>query len=154
MDYLNGAFAETTFCVFEENKNVKFTVSPAKGDLSVIPTEREYILSFRDISKADKISLTVNNQKTDFSVSKEKSGISIHFTLKCTDTAEICLDNITARVSTSKKEQMVDLLSKCQGNNDVKVLRLSKLLKDNADAKIPAILKGPVQELDALYYGE
>lgn len=154
MDYLDGYFAETKFEVSEENKNVKFTINPAVGNLNVIPTQREYILSFRDITEADKISLTVNNQKTDFVINKEKGCIRIHFTLKNTDCAEISFENITPRYSASKKEQLVELLSKCQGNNDVKLIKLSKLLKEIDTTKIPSYLKGPILELDSLYFGE
>ena len=56
---------------------LKFTVSPADGDLSLIPSVRKYIFSFRDVAAAEKISVVSNGEAVDYTAEKKDGGLSL-----------------------------------------------------------------------------
>ncbi|HAY72613.1 MAG TPA: hypothetical protein DCY31_01960, partial [Ruminococcaceae bacterium] len=69
--------AETEFTLKENGSEIKFTVSPAVGDLSLIPNSRNYAFSFRDVTSADKISAISNGEEVDFTVKKTDVGMCV-----------------------------------------------------------------------------
>lgn len=75
--YRDGHYAETEFKLEETGSTLKFTVSPAEGDLTLIPSSRRYVFSFRDVASADKISVAANGEKVDFTAEKEENGLSV-----------------------------------------------------------------------------
>ncbi|MCD7827114.1 MAG: DUF5110 domain-containing protein [Clostridiales bacterium] len=129
-DYQRGAFAQTAFAVTEKDGDCVFTVSPAEGDISVLPAKRAYTLSFKDISKCEKINVSVNGKRTSFKENKTGDGIKIAVEISPEDRLRVTLKNITARENPPKKEMVTELLSKVQGSNDLKLITLSGCLKD------------------------
>lgn len=75
--YRDGHYAETEFKLEETGSTLKFTVSPAEGDLTLIPSSRKYVFSFRDVDSADKISVAANGEAVDFTAEKEENGLSV-----------------------------------------------------------------------------
>lgn len=75
--YRDGHYAETEFRLEETGSTLKFTVSPAEGDLTLIPNSRRYVFSFRDVASADKISVSANGETVDFTAEKEENGLSV-----------------------------------------------------------------------------
>lgn len=75
--YRDGHYAETEFKLEETGSTLKFTVSPAEGDLTLIPSSRRYVFSFRDVVSADKISVAANGEAVDFTAEKEENGLSV-----------------------------------------------------------------------------
>lgn len=75
--YRDGHYAETEFKLEETGSTLKFTVSPAEGDLTLIPSSRKYVFSFRDVASADKISVAANGETVDFTAEKEENGLSV-----------------------------------------------------------------------------
>lgn len=75
--YRDGHYAETEFKLEETGSTLKFTVSPAEGDLTLIPSSRKYVFSFRDVASADKISVVANGETVDFTAEKEENGLSV-----------------------------------------------------------------------------
>lgn len=75
--YRDGHYAETEFKLEETGSTLKFTVSPAEGDLTLIPSSRRYVFSFRDVASADKISVAANGESVDFTAEKEENGLSV-----------------------------------------------------------------------------
>lgn len=75
--YRDGHYAETEFKLEETSSTLKFTVSPAEGDLTLIPSSRRYVFSFRDVVSADKISVAANGETVDFTAEKEENGLSV-----------------------------------------------------------------------------
>ena len=75
--YRDGHYAETEFKLEETGSTLKFTVSPAEGDLTLIPSSRRYVFSFRDVASADKISVAANGEAVDFTAEKEENGLSV-----------------------------------------------------------------------------
>lgn len=75
--YRDGHYAETEFKLEETGSTLKFTVSPAEGDLTLIPSSRKYVFSFRDVASADKISVAANGETVDFTAEKDENGLSV-----------------------------------------------------------------------------
>lgn len=75
--YRDGHYAETEFKLEETGSTLKFTVSPAEGDLTLIPSSRKYVFSFRDVVSADKISVAANGETVDFTAEKDENGLSV-----------------------------------------------------------------------------
>lgn len=59
-EYKNGKFAITDF-ELEFGKTAQFTINPSMGDLSLIPTERKYNITFRGVHKNISVQLFVND---------------------------------------------------------------------------------------------
>ena len=57
-DYQNGAFAETNMQL-QWGENAVFTISPAKGDLSLIPQKRNWKISLRGFHQDVEISVNI-----------------------------------------------------------------------------------------------
>ena len=75
--YRDGHYAETEFKLEETGSTLKFTVSPAEGDLTLIPSSRKYVFNFRDVASADKISVAANGETVDFTAEKEENGLFV-----------------------------------------------------------------------------
>ena len=75
--YKDGHCVETEFKLEENGSELKFTVSPADGDLSLIPSGRKYIFSFRDVAAAEKISVVSNGEAVDYTAEKKDGGLSL-----------------------------------------------------------------------------
>ncbi len=131
MNYRNGAFAETRFDVKEDGNDVIFTISPAEGDSSVIPAERNYTLSFRDITGCEKIYATIDGKRVSVSMNISEGAISVNTVIKPGNKLKIILKNIIAKKNPPKKEMLTDLLSKVQGSNNAKMVFYTACLKDS-----------------------
>ena len=77
LSYKDGHCVETEFKLEENVSELKFTVSPADGDLSLIPSGRKYIFSFRDVAAAEKISVVSNGEAVDYTAEKKDGGLSL-----------------------------------------------------------------------------
>ena len=131
MNYKNGAFAETRFDVEEDGNDMIFTISPAEGDMSVIPSERRYTLSFRDITGCEKIYATIDGKRVSVSMKITDGTISVNTVIKPGNKLKIILKNIIAKKNPPKKEMLTDLLSKVQGSNNAKMVFYTACLKDS-----------------------
>ncbi len=131
MNYKNGAFAETRFDVEEDGKDVIFTVNPSEGDLSVIPAERNYTLSFKDITDCEKIYATLDGKRVPVTINIKDGTVSVSTTVTPDTKLRIILKNITAKKNPPKKEMLTDLLSKVQGSNNAKMVLYTVCLKDS-----------------------
>ena len=131
MNYRNGAFAETRFDVEEDGNDMIFTINPAEGDSSVIPAERNYTLSFRDITGCEKIYATNDGKRVSVSMNISEGTISVNTVIKPGNKLKIILKNIIAKKNPPKKEMLTDLLSKVQGSNNAKMVFYTACLKDS-----------------------
>ncbi|MBQ7961866.1 MAG: DUF5110 domain-containing protein [Clostridia bacterium] len=131
MNYRNGAFAETRFDVEEDGNDMIFTINPAEGDSSVIPAERNYTLSFRDITGCEKIYATIDGKRVSVSMNISEGTISVNTVIKPGNKLKIILKNIIAKKNPPKKEMLTDLLSKVQGSNNAKMVFYTACLKDS-----------------------
>ena len=98
LGYKNGHYAETMFSVEEHEDGLSFTVSPAEGDLSLIPSKRKYIFSFRDVESADKISVKAGGEETKFELLKKYNGISVLVEgVENTETLSVTLKGVSVK---------------------------------------------------------
>lgn len=117
MNYKNGAFAETLFEVKEDNNNILFTVESANGDISVIPQSRKYIFNFCDVTDCENLNIKVNDKTIPYEKTIINGKVKIILTISPTDKLCISMSNITVLKNPSKKELLIELFSKIQGNN-------------------------------------
>jgi alpha-glucosidase (family GH31 glycosyl hydrolase) len=151
-DYLNGAFAETVFSVTEKENALCFTAEKAQGDLSVLPQKRNYLFTFRDITNAESIQVTVNDAAADFNMATEEGCLQLSVeTVLPSDRIDITLTGITTAKNDSIRELKTELISKLQGSNNAKN-RFNRVLDDDASSTAFSALKGPLSELTALYF--
>lgn len=126
--YLNGHSAKTTFRISEKDRTVTFTIDKAIGDLNVIPKKRTYKIIFKDIIKAETISLMINDKPLlNPTVENEENITIILKDIKQTDKVEITLSGINVIENISYSEAAINMLSRYQGNNLRKILIYRKL---------------------------
>jgi len=153
MSFENGAFCETPFIVNEDNSTVTFTIKNAEGDTSVVPEKRNYLLKFRDIVKGD-IKVTVNGETKEFTEISKNGYVEILLNdITPSDEAIVTLSVCTYLANKEKKEELIDVISKFQINNENKRL-FNEVLKDDMFLnKVPKKYREPLMEITALYRG-
>lgn len=138
--FRKGAYAITSITQEQEGDTLTLTLAPAQGDLSVLPNMRTLTLSWQDV--ADAI-VTVDGKQVGFS--REMT-----VTYRPQEGLTVCLSHVVLPKAPELKEQVVDMLSRYQGSNLVKLLRYSKIAKDpTRKMRGPKWAKGPIEELQA-----
>lgn len=129
--YKDGAYATTDFTVSEDDGTIRFNISKALGDISVVPEKRRYTLSFRDITDARKISVTVNDQIIDAKPDMDDGFIKMNIECSPTDEVFVKLTNVTVLKNRERRELLIELISKYQINNLIKKFRFRKIINGN-----------------------
>lgn len=151
-DYLQNKFAITEMKVLESGSSLKFTIKAASGDLSVIPEKRNYNLMFKDVESCEKIIVRKGDKELTLN-SKSKNFVSVDiYKAKSNEEIEIELVNYVAAKNMDKKEALVEVISKFQANNNLKVKQYLPFLKDYTGKKIPCgdPYRGPIEEILSL----
>ncbi len=153
LNYINGNYCETLFKVKKDYKELYFTISPAKGDLTLIPKKRSYLLNFIDISDSEDVCAIIDGKSADCEVFRNKNTLCVKINnIPVKSKIEIILTNIKSKENPSKQKLMTQLFSKMQGNNDKKAAKFTKLVKNGSFAIIPSKLKTAVKELDDMIF--
>ncbi len=152
LNYKNGAFAQTKYTVTENGTDVTFKIDSASGDLSVIPEKRRYTLSFRDIVNAKKIIAKAEEADIEIAICTKCGTLEICMELSASDSFTITLENITAAKNPDKTELLTELLSKVQGNNNLKMLLYTRYVKDYKNKPLFAgkNIKKAADEIEAM----
>ena len=151
--YKDGAFCETKYTVSDCSNSLGFIASAAKGDTSLIPDKRSYILSFIDISSCCDISVKVNGKDKEYAVIRDRNNLKIEISdVPCIDELTVKLNSYVRKVNPPKAQLLTELISKMKGSNDKKSARFTAFIKKGIPTVIPAELKKPVKELDELVY--
>lgn len=152
MEYQKGKFAFTDFEVCEKNDCVEFTVGSVRGDKSVVPQSRNYILSFRDIV-GGKVAVDVNGteRKCETSLKNGCVWVSVNG-ISPDDRVTVTVSSPTVLKNTDRREALVELVSKYQLPNDIK----PKLFGAYVDGKTKALrvkkcFREPIEEIEKLY---
>lgn len=140
-NYKNGVFAVTKFkVIFDEDKGLKFTVSPVEGDISVLPEKRKITVCFKDISvPGGKNKITFEQ---DYGSEKN-----------------IEIPGAERKENRPKSEMITEIISKAQMSNVMKKILFSDNIKDEKSALKNlrnASLKGAVEEILSMpgkFYG-
>ena len=153
LSYQNGAFAETEFVVKKNGSSVEFYIHRAKGDKSVLPERREYILSLIDLESADNISVYCEDKKLPFEIKNNNQFLQICLKDISPDSlVKVFINNYSIRKNTEKKIILTELISKYKGNNDKKAARFTAFVKKDIPTIIPPALKKPIKELDEMVF--
>ena len=152
-NYKTGKSAITTFKVLESGSSLKFRISKANGDSSVIPQKRNYLLSFKDVADCEKIIVT----RADGESTYDNDGTG-YVSLMLNDVAaneeiEVDLVNYKARENTEKREALIETISKFQCQNDLKLMKYKKFIEDPT-MKIPCgePYRSAIEEILSLKY--
>ena len=149
-DFKKGVYAITRYNIVVRQGNVRFTVSPAQGDISTLPEKRNYRFVFEDIAGYEAVTVKVNGKKKASQVTTDEGRTFVILSgITPEDTVEIFFEEITARQSRNKKEQIIELVTKYQLDVNYKKEKFNALV-DNVYAKIPKCdecLSGPIKEV-------
>lgn len=150
MSFEDGAFAETVLSVKEAGEDLLFEISAAKGDLSVVPSKREWKLVFDDISSAKEINVKVSGRITPVSP-EYKCGKTVITLSSVPADADIKVElkAFEIRKNPCKKEAVGELLSKYQLPTIFKRAVFTPFIKD-LSKPFPlhdSAFKGPVEEV-------
>ena len=153
MNFEKGQYAVTKMVQTTTASDIVFEIRKAEGDTSVLPTKRNYTLSFENVKDAKKITVTVNGKIKNAEIIKKLSHIEIVLTaIKPKDTVTVVLSGFEARQNKSKKTLITDTISKYQLTTAYKKLKFNSYIKD-VTKPFPVNdedLKGPIDEINAL----
>ncbi len=151
--YKYGAFCETKYSVSDFENSLTFIVSPAKGDSSLIPKKRSYILSFIDISGCSNISVSVDGKDKEYTVISNRNNLKIEISdADCCEEVTVKLGAYERKVNLPKQQLLTELISKMKGSNDKKSVKFTSFIKKGIPTLIPTELKKLVKELEDLIY--
>ena len=91
-EYEQGAYAITTFTVDAKGNDLTFKILPVAGDVSVLPTNRDYCLKFRGVSQEADIVVKINDEIVIAETSYDKATSTLNVKLprySYTDTVEV-----------------------------------------------------------------
>ena len=126
MQYQNGGFTTRRFTVKETAEQLLFTIEPAGGAVELVPEQREFRLTFRNVcAGAD---FTVSGTDSYSVVTKADC-----LTIDCSAVSSeqnitVCIQNPRWFVPRSRREKRTALLSAIPGNNILKTLPPYKAL--------------------------
>ena len=153
MNFEKGQYAVTKMVQTTTASDIVFEIRKAEGDTSVLPTKRNYTLSFENVKDAKEITVTVNGKIKNAEIIKKLSHIEIVLTaIKPKDTVTVVLSGFEARQNKSKKTLITDTISKYQLTTAYKKLKFNSYIKD-VTKPFPVNdedLKGPIDEINAL----
>lgn len=149
MKFENGEYAFTPLEVSESGKKVSFTISPVNGDANVVPEKRKYNLQFKDIVKAEKISVTVNGSPREYeTINGDTVTIAVSDIIP-TDKVIVELEQIEHLKNEDVREALINLISKFQIDNNKKKNVFTKFIDSPYTMRIPCKepFKGPIEEI-------
>lgn len=139
--YEKGASCTTTFRVSASGGGLKAELSTS-GDKSFLPKGREITLTFRDVAKAE---ISTNGKV----VEKGDNFVTLIYD---GDDTKVTLEKCGYVKARPYREEMIELVSKFQGNNMKKAAIFNRLLKSD-DAPLAGIherFAGPIRELRSI----
>ncbi len=152
-NFKNGEFAITRYMVSQRQYNLKFTVFPAEGDISVVPEKRSYKFIFEDVSDFENLSVKLNGKVKNVEVEKENEKVYVFLNAVTPETKiEIEFTDITARTNRDKKEQIIELITKYQLDVAYKKNKFNDFL-NNVMGLVPECddcFKGPIIEVQQM----
>ena len=144
----DGSYVITPMEVREENGKLTFTIGKPQGNTEMLPKGREVCVHFRDIVAGK---LSVNGVPA---VSCVKGHLAVKTVLDGTP-IEILIEEPVAKKNQEKKEAMIALLTRVQGDNEEKAKWYVPALTDAAKRrKLPQAVRSAMEEIDALFYDE
>lgn len=114
--------AYTPFSVRADSASLSFRISPAEGDISVLPESRSYKLSFKDIIKYSNCEIYINGEKYDGGILSCSGGnFSVSLSgIAPTDSVLIKLGGYTPLKNESVRERIINVFSRLQSRTLIK----------------------------------
>lgn len=152
MNFEKGEYAFTDYEVKESDTGVEFTISPAAGDAGVLPEARSYKLSFKDIVCAD-ASVYINGEPAQAEILKGKTLCLCVKGIKPADSVRVELKNVRVADNGDKKQNLIELISKFQGNNNKKAINFDMFVKrlGALPPSLPACFTQPIKEIEKMH---
>ncbi len=114
--YKNGEYSETVIRVAEENDTLSVKISGG-NKMSFMPEKREYVFEFCDIEAYEKITVTCDGKKVDFSISENGE---IKLSAEIGVEIEILLENTVVKANEPYEKSFINALSKFDAKNGKK----------------------------------
>ncbi len=150
-DFLDGKFCTTRFAIEESENICEFDISPANGDISVIPQKRTFILSFRDIVNADAIEMYKNSRMIKFQAETNSGCLRVYVPeISPEDAVKVRLTGTNVLKNPSQRELRTALFSRIKGSNDIKKLCFESFAVKNKKTYIPHWLRDALNEIESL----
>lgn len=131
--------AFTCFRQTEKSANL-FVIEPVQGDISIVPSQRNYTISFQDIVKG-KVAVFVNGNDYDSVEIHERHLEVILNGISPTDRVEIRIDEPKYLTNPSIRDFGIEVLSKIQGRSLKKARKYKPLQKTKSDVEFIDRLK-------------
>ena len=158
-------FAETADGVTEQSEEtveelavLTFTIAPAEGDVSVLPKQRNYRLSFRDISACEEIMIVRDGKETYLAEEQTEhvaayAGNRKYLSLdirdvKSEEEVRIALIGYVPLQNQNTKEALIETISRFQSQMEWKFVRFKKYV-ENPTLPVPGRepYRGPIEEI-------
>ena len=120
-EYQNGKFV-TTEMSLEWGKEATFNIASPKGDLSLLPSIREWTLQFRGFNKNISLKLLVGGQEQKVNVSYDPSAQTTEISFKASKTDDITII-ITGNNLTTDNEAIISRCTEILRGSNVSVYR-------------------------------
>ncbi|MEG1612886.1 MAG: glycoside hydrolase family 31 protein [Clostridia bacterium] len=117
-------WAKTKMCISEKD-NVTFTLNPTEGNLTVIPSERNYKICFKDVTSGQ-VKVLVNDTIVCDKFYDKKLNIDLN-NIKTTDKVIVLINDYTIKTNISHRDAICQVVAKCQGDNLFKMIAYGKL---------------------------
>jgi alpha-glucosidase (family GH31 glycosyl hydrolase) len=114
----------TTFKIVE-NKEIIFNIEKSEGNTSILPQSRKFNIFFKDVNSAKNIDVKINGRDAKAEINEKELINTIE--IKPIDSATITLRNYVVKTNGDLKYKIINILSKYQGNNLIKMSKYRKL---------------------------
>lgn len=118
-NYKNGAFVTRNFAVKKDNKDIEFNIQPAVGDKAFF-TKRKFIIEFKDIVSFAGAKATLNEKSIDLQFQFNGDNLKCEIEIEATDLLQINFTNVELINNGSLRENIIQIFSKYQRNNNAK----------------------------------
>lgn len=147
-DYERGRFSLTEFTLKADGDRLEFKIS-TNGCAELLPNERAYTLSFRNIESCGDISVSTENGAPLYETDCTEGFLKLKINqLSSSKNILVSLCGCVNRKNTAKKDKVLSLLSRYDGFNGVKNVRVTPLLKNKNYPFAPKILKSQLKETE------
>lgn len=125
--HTQGEFSITKYDISENGDKVEFVINKVSGDTSIIPKERCYELSFKDIIGYKEIDIKVNNKSIKAKSDCKKNLRIILDNICPSDKVFVTITGVVPLSNMAIKDKAIEVLSKYQGSNTIKSFKYRKI---------------------------
>jgi len=138
--YLAGHGCVTPLIQTWQEQRLQFTIAPAQGDISLIPSERTYNLTVHGIRHPDRVQLSIGAQHRPMDYTYDEAAEALIIAgIVLTPWDELTLTcSVRARTLLSRRDRRLETCRKM-----LRAFRLDTDVKHQVDRALPGILENP-----------